>query len=67
MQKAEDTTLTRALADFVSNAPVICEEVGQVVFDGGFILYLTFVGKKHQVAGYTTEVHQLRYFKFWEC
>ena len=38
--KAEKPPLTAAITDFVSNAPVICEEVEQVVFDGGSILHI---------------------------
>ena len=45
MEKAEKSSLTRSITDFVSftctcNAHVICEEEKQVVFDGGSILYL---------------------------
>ena len=39
MQKAENPPRTRAKTNFVSNALVI-EEVEQVIFDIGFILYL---------------------------
>ena len=38
MQIAENTPLTRALTDIVSNALVTGEELEQVVFDDGSIL-----------------------------
>ena len=31
------------------------------------MLHLIFVGEKHQIGGYRTEVQQLCYFKFREC
>ena len=36
----EGNNVLRAISGFVSNEPVICEEVEQVDFDGGFILQL---------------------------
>ena len=39
-EKQKNPPLARAATDFVSNAPVICEEAEQVVFDGGSILNL---------------------------
>ena len=41
MQKAEKPSLTRAIADCVSNAPVICKEMQQAALDGDSILQLT--------------------------
>ena len=35
--KAEKLPLTTAITNFVSTAPVICEQVEQIVFDGGSI------------------------------
>ena len=40
MQKVEKPSLARSIIDFVLNATAICEEAGQVVFNGGsFILW----------------------------
>ena len=41
MQKAEKPSLTRAIVDCVSNAPVICEEMQQAALDDDSILQLT--------------------------
>ena len=38
--KAEKPLLTTAITHFVSNTPVICEEAGQVIFDGSSIFHL---------------------------
>ena len=40
MKKEEKPPIARAITDFVSNAPIICEGAEQVVFDGGSILHL---------------------------
>ena len=40
MQKVEKPFLARSIIDFVLNATAICEEAGQVVFDGGSIFHL---------------------------
>ena len=44
--KGRKTSLARAITDFVSHAPVICEEADQVVFDSGSILHLMLYEKK---------------------
>ena len=44
--KGRKTTLATAITDFVSHAPVICEEADQVVFDSGSILHLMLYEKK---------------------
>ena len=43
--KAEKLPLTTAITNFVSTAPVICDQVEQIVFDGGSILHLILCEK----------------------
>ena len=45
MQKAKKPPLTRAITDFVTSVPAICEEVEQVVLDGGSISHLILLEK----------------------
>ena len=58
-KKTESSPPTWAATDFVCNAPVIFKEVEQVIFYGGSMLHFIFMGEKHHIAGYGTEVHQL--------
>ena len=43
--KTDKLPLTTAITNFVSTAPVICEQVEQIVFDGGSILHLILCEK----------------------
>ena len=51
-KKMEGNNVFRAISGFVSNEPVICEEVEQVDFDGGSILHLILWDIRCQDTGF---------------